>query len=96
MTAVAGSRSGSGATSTSPPPKRRRRDPVRELPDRAEPPVRVDSAAVRTEGAVVVRCFSGAAFCAVFGAAFCAGVVPLVGGGAVAPFLGGAMPQVSQ
>jgi hypothetical protein len=61
MIAVAGSRSGSGATSTSPPPKRRRRDPVRALPVRAEPPVRVESAAVRTEGAVAVRGLGGAA-----------------------------------
>jgi hypothetical protein len=55
MTAVAGSRCGSGATSTRPPPKRRRRLPVRPLPVCAEAPVRVDSAAVRTEEVVAVR-----------------------------------------
>jgi hypothetical protein len=87
MIAVAGSRSGSGATSTSPPPKRRRRDPVRELPVRADPPVRVERAAVRTEGAVAVRGFGGAAPPCDVGAADVVGE---------APPLGGAMPQVSQ
>jgi hypothetical protein len=42
-----------GATSTSPPPKRRRRLPVRPLPVRAEPPLRVDRGAVRTEAVAV-------------------------------------------
>ncbi|BFU44246.1 hypothetical protein KRMM14A1004_24830 [Krasilnikovia sp. MM14-A1004] len=82
ITAVDGSRWGSGATSTRPPPKRRRRLPL-VLPLRPDPPVRVDNdtAPVRTDGAVAVRCAGGAA------------LLTAVVAGAVA---GGAMPQVSQ
>jgi hypothetical protein len=57
MIAVAGSTWVIGATSTSPPPNRRRRLPVRLLPLRPDPPVRVDSGAVRTEAVAVLTGF---------------------------------------
>jgi hypothetical protein len=52
MIAVAGSTGVTGSTSTRPPPNRRRLLPLLPLPVRADEPVRVDSAAVRTDGAV--------------------------------------------
>jgi hypothetical protein len=75
---VAGSTWVIGATSTSPPPNRRRRLPVRPLPLRPEPPVRVDSGAVRTDavGVAAVPGRTGAAFGAAEAAA--AGAIPHV------------------
>jgi hypothetical protein len=82
MIAVAGSTGVTGATSTSPPPNRRRRLPVRALPLCAEP-VREDSGAVRTDGAVAFRAGAAAEVAAATAAA-------------VAGAFAGAIPQVSQ
>jgi hypothetical protein len=89
MTAVAGSACTIGRTSTRPPPNRRRRDdPVREVPVRPLPAVRVESAPVRLEGEVAtvdVRGLGGAAGAAEDPAA-----------AEPAGLLSGAIPQVSQ
>jgi hypothetical protein len=88
ITAVAGSACVIGVTSTRPPPNRRRRDPVRELPLRPLPAVRVDSAPVRVEGdvaTVALRCRGAESVAAGVAAA-----------GVPAGLLSGAIPQVSQ
>jgi hypothetical protein len=86
MMAVAGSTWVIGATSTSPPPKRRRRLPVRLLPERPDPPVRVDSGAVRTEAVAVLAEPLAAAWFAAWFADWFADLDPA----------SGAIPQVSQ
>jgi hypothetical protein len=89
MTAVDGSRCGIGATSTRPPPKRRRRLPVRLLPVRPDPPVRVDSALTAGRDTAL-----GAASAPV--ARPVAGPAGADGAGVAAEPAAGAMPQVSQ